>query len=211
MPAPHIDTSLAVRSALTGAAGLFAWSALLGIGAAAAAWAGRPDLAAAAGPLLAALASAPLALSGIRHRGGLPPAASLAFAALFGAVLQFALALLSAPFADAAGPGASAPSVVSALSAALFAPIGEETCFRLVLLRSLRSASHALGLNGRASTVLAVAAQAAAFAYMHPAASFVQTLVLGIVCGSAADRHGIAASIALHMGFNAAALALMAL
>ena len=210
MPAPHIDTSLAVRSALTGGAGLFAWSALLGIGAAAAAWAGRPDLAA-AGPLLAALASAPLALSGIRHRGGLPPAASLAFAALFGAVLQFALALLSAPFADAAGPISPALSAVSALSAALFAPMGEETCFRLVLLRSLRSASHALGLHGRASTVLAVAVQAAAFAYMHPAASLVQTLVLGIVCGVAADRHGIAASIALHMGFNAAALALMAL
>lgn len=229
MPAPHIDISSAARSALAASAGLLAWSALLGIGAATAAWAGTPGLASAAGTLLAALASAPLALSDMRHRGGLTPrsrivralprpfanrsrpAALLALAAISGAALQVALALLPAPLADAAPPVALPPSAASALSASLFAPMGEEVCFRLVLLRSLRGASRALGLGGRAAAALALFAQAAAFAYMHPAASFARTLVLGIVCGVAADRHGVAAPIALHMGFNAAALALMAL
>lgn len=211
MPAPHIDIASAARSALAASAGLLAWSALLGIGAATAAWAGRPGLASAAGTLVAALASAPLALSDMRHRGGPPPAALLVLAAISGAALQVALALLPAPLADAAPPVVLPPSAASALSAALFAPMGEEVCFRLVLLRSLRGASRALGLDARAAAALALIAQAAAFAYMHPAASFARTLVLGIVCGVAADRHGVAAPIALHMGFNAAALALMAL
>lgn len=137
-----------------------------------------------------------------------PPLRTLA-AGVTGLALQFAVILVVAflpipesmmeSHNDAMSAMTSAPVAIRLLSAAVAAPVFEETLFRGVIYQRWR---------GAVGVPLALVLSSAVFAVMHgDLISAVNAFVFGLLFGILYERfNSVAVSMALHAGFNAAAM-----